>query len=233
MLMELVASKSVFVTTTSWSDTHSASISYTSSAFAYFSSSFTGSQLGMQTGIYSSSFILNTTDPALRQYLGRDTQANFIPLWKSLDGTVLFASGSRITVKTNNGTNKNVADRNFVVNVTNLKHEYTAQETARLRLFVQDYNTELRYNKIPIELVSDVFSNVHWRLLDPYSKEVVFDFDFNNNSTKLSADGVGMYFDFYMQDLPVNKIYELEFLVRENGQDYLITNQGFRFRLIP
>lgn len=237
LLLELVASKSVFVVTTSWSETHSASISHVSTSIQYFSSSFTGSQFSfgdkMQRGIYHSSFSLNKTDPYLSNYLGKDTELKIIPYWKSTDRTITFATGSSVVVKTNIGTNSNVANRNFVSNIINLKHEYTTQETARLRLFIQDYNTELRYNKIPIEMVSEVFSCVHWRLLDSYSKEILFDFDLVQNSTKLSMDGLGMYFDLFMSDLTANKVYELEFLVRENGQDYLITNQGFRFRLIP
>lgn len=236
LLLTLVASRSVYVQTTSWSDTHSASITYASSAFVYFSSSFIGSQLGTpvpQTGIYTASFYLNTQDPYFGGFVGNRSFVDFLPLWKSLDGTVTYSSGSYFTVKRIVSSNSNVTERNYIVNVTNLKAQYVNQETARMRLFIQDYNTELRYNKIPIELTSEVFSNVHWRLLDSYSREVIVDFDPTYNSTKLSSDGTGMYFDMFMADLPANKVYEFEFMVRENGQDYLITNQGFRFKVIP
>jgi hypothetical protein len=236
LLLTLVTSRSIYVQTTSWSDTHSASITYASSAFVYFSSSFVGSQLSNpvpQTGIYTASFFLNTQDPYFGGFIGNRSFVDIQPLWQSLDGTVTYSSGSYFTVNRIVSSTKNVAERNYVVNVTNLKAQYVGQETARLRLFIQDYNTELRYNKIPIDLTSEVYSNVHWRLLDSYSKEIIVDFDAVYNSTKLSSDGSGMYFDMFMTDLPVNKVYEFEFLVKENGQDYMITNQGFRFKVIP
>ena len=42
-----------------------------------------------------------------------------------------------------------------------------------------------------------------------------------------------MYFDCYMSDLEPNQVYELEFMIVENGEQYLVINQGFRFKLIP
>ena len=46
-----------------------------------------------------------------------------------------------------------------------------------------------------------------------------------------SADGNGMYFDFYMNDLEKDTVYELEFLIRENDQDFYINDSGFRFKV--
>lgn len=237
LFLTLLSSKNISVQTSSWSETHSASITYSSSSVSYFSASFSGSQLsfGMhqQTGIYSASFALDTSDPYLKSFLGNREIVKFQPLWQSLDKTVTYTSGSAFVIKKIAGGLSNVANRNFVTNVTNLKHEYTRDETTRLRFFVQDYNTELRHNKIPIDLVSEVYSNIHWRLLNAYSRDVVIPFDTTYNSTKLSSDGLGMYFNLYIADLPINTVYELEFLIRENGQDYLVTNQGFRFKVIP
>lgn len=237
LMLTLVASRSISTTTTSWSTSHSASITYTTSSWSYFSSSFTGSQLSLggnsQTGIYSASFFISSSDSYLGSYLGQRTSLDVLPLWQSLDKTLTYTSASTFTIKKIQGSGRNVVERNFVTNVTNLKQYYTTDEVARLRLFVQDYNTELKAYKLPIELVSEIYDTVHWRLLLAFTREVIVDFDTTHNSTKLSSDAGGMYFDLYMADLVENQVYELEFLVRENSRDYLIVNQGFRFKVIP
>lgn len=238
--LTLLASRSINELTTSWSVTHSASITHTTSSWLYYSASFIGSQYSQgqtfNTGIYHANIGLslsNGSDPDLAAFVGNSSEVDFLPLWQSLDQTLTFTSGSTLTVKRKQGSHKNIAERNFVVNITNLKHFYTQEEKARLRVFVQDYNTELRHNKVPMELVSEVFRNVHWRVLHAFTRDIVIPFDTTYNSTKLSSDGSGMYFDLYMQDLPTNQVYEVEFMMVENEQQYLVLNQGFRFKLIP
>ena len=49
----------------------------------------------------------------------------------------------------------------------------------------------------------------------------------------MSSDGFGRYFDMYMEDLDPQVVYELEFQITEAGRDYFITNQGFRFKVVP
>lgn len=231
LMLQLVASKSVLMSTTSWSESHSASITYDTPTTQYFSMSFTGSQVPGRLGVYSSSFTLNFTNSSVNSYIGNSNTLKVIPLWTSLDGTLVYATGSVVEIKQGNSNGNNVQEKNFLVNVTNLKQIYSTQETTRFRLFIQDYNTELRYNKIPIELISDIYNNVYWRLINSYTKEIVIPFETTYNSTKLSSDGKGMYFDVYMSDLQKDIVYELEFLIKEYDRDYLITNHGFRFKL--
>ena len=240
LLLTLIASRSITVSTTSWSETHSASITYNTSSVAYYSTSFTGSQYrtGDQwnTGMYHADVLLNTTtDTTLATFLsqGDNNSVTFQPVWQSFDKTVTFSAGNGIVFKRIQGTGRNVAERNFVLNITNLKHYYTREEKARFRLFIQDYNTELQYSKMPLDLVSEVFNNVHWRLVQAYTRDTLVPFDTVCNSTRLSSDGGGMYFDCYMSDLEPNQVYELEFMIVENGEQYLVINQGFRFKLIP
>jgi hypothetical protein len=71
---------------------------------------------------------------------------------------------------------------------------------------------------------------MYWRLIDPFTKEILIPFD--DVGTKLSADGGGMYFTLYMQDLPINKPLEIQFLIKENNESYLIENQGFKFKVV-
>lgn len=236
LALQLVASKSVTYWTSSYSITHSASINHLTSGWVNYSVTFPASQQtinGMpQTGIYTSNFFLSSSDVAFNMFTSGSNTIKFQPLWKSLDGTVLYSSGSMLTVKRINGGISNVAEKNFVINVTNLKETYTNKEISRLRLFIQDYNTEMSFDRIPLDLTGQVYSNVHWRLVHAFTRKVIIPYDFQYSSTKLSSDGKGMYFDVWMSDLEPNQVYELEFNIRENDQDYYVLNQGFRFKVI-
>jgi hypothetical protein len=231
--LTLVGSHSYNYMTNSWSITHSASINYLTSSVAYFSSSFSGSLL--KTGIYYSTFSMNPqTNPELRQFLSGASSINLLPRWQSANfGETLKVGSSWLNINSSLETEINGEDRNIVTNITNLKQEYTKNEEPRLRVFIQDYNNEMKYSRVPKLLTSEVFSKMFWRLKEAHSKKVVFDFDTINNSTKLSSDGNGMWFDFDMSSLSSEKVYEFEFLVKENGlKDYLILNQGFRFKVL-
>jgi hypothetical protein len=239
----MIASRSLTVWTGSYSVSHSKSINCLTSSTIYYSASFTGSQLSIagfySSGAYVANPVFNPNSIAWKTFAdatdwrgnGKITDITFATEWKSLDQTLLYTSGSEITIKRIVGQNSNVFERNYIVNVTNLKPNYFSTENARMRVFIQDFNTDMKYYKLPHDLTSGIYSNMHWRIINPYTKEVVVPFETGSNSTKLSADGSGMYFDMFMSDLPVGQVYELEFLIREDNKDYYVMNQGFKFRI--
>lgn len=230
----LVASKSIDVVTSSWQQNFSASISYTTQSISYFSESFSASLSGNPPyiGYYQAEATLDPQSNAgLSGFLGTSTSQVFQSYWTSLDGTVLFSSGAYITFTTPRAGEQVSAERNFVLNVTNLKNEYVTSQVARLKVFVQDRNTEIPAFHIPVPVRSLILNNISWRLLNAFSREVLIPFD--ASATRLSSDGFGMYFDMYMVDLAPHVVYELEFQVIENGNTYFITNEGFRFKVVP
>ena len=231
LLLELHASKSITTWVSGWSSTHSQSINYLTSSYVYYSSSFSGSLRTGLTGVYYSDIFLDSSDQSFIDCLNSDKSISILPLWKSLDGTRLFSSGSYLKAQLGNGQVENVAERNFVINVQNLKQTYTQLEIGRLRVFIQDYNTDFKAYFVPIETVSKIYNQMYWRLLNANTREIIIPFDTTENGTKLSADGKGMYFDMYFEDLPENHVYEFEFLIRENNQDFVSTNQGFKFKV--
>ena len=231
LLFELHTSKSVVTATSSWSSTHSQSINHLTSSYVYFSASFSGSQREGYPGFYYSETILDSNNPDLQNCLDK-AKVKFLPLWKSLDGNILYSSGSYFEAHSYVGENTNVAERNFIVNIQNLKQLYVKEEISRLRVFIQDYNTDFEAYFLPIETQSKIYKTMHWRLIESFTKQVIIPFDLIENSTLLSSDGKGMYFDMYFEDLIVNNVYEFEFLIREIGQDYITTNQGFKFKVI-
>lgn len=235
LILELVASKSNQQWITSWSQTHSQSITFLTTSLSYFSSSFTGSQLSFgslfQSGIYYADVTLDTTtNSQLRSFVSATNyEQSFVTLWKSLDGTVLFSSGGNCKFHKYFSNTTSFDPRNYVVNITNLDEFYSGQENVKLRVFIQDWEFNFTTQRLPRNATSKILKNMYWQLIDSYTKEVVIPFD--DIGTKLSSDGFGMFFDFWFSDLQKNKVYEFEFKIVENGRVEMIKNQGFRFRI--
>ncbi len=236
IMLELVASQSAYVTATTYSFSHRANISYLSSSWNYFSQSFTGSQVMFggknQSGSYYADVYLPITLAGLSGVLKGGTSAVFTPVWKSLDNTVIFATGPSITFDKLSGASSIVPQNNYTVNITNLKDNYTNIEAAKLRVFVANFDPTLTSFYLPYKATPKICPEMYWRLIDPYSKDIIIPFDISDYGTKLSADGEGMYFNLYMQDLTLNKPLELQFLIREYGSDHLVENQSFIFKVI-
>lgn len=234
ILLELIASKSAYVTATTYSFSHSMSISYLSSSWNYFSKSFTGSQISFgglyQTGSYYADVYIPLNIAGLSGVLKSDMSVDFKSVWKSPDNTVIFTTGSSLTFNRLQGANNIIPTRNYGINVTNLKDSYISTDSTKLQVFVYDYDTTLNSFYLPYTAKPKIFPTMYWRLIDPFTKEKLIPFD--DVGTKLSADGEGMYFTIYMQDLPVNRPLELQFLIKENRETHLIENQGFVFKVV-
>jgi hypothetical protein len=232
----LVSSKSVNITTSSWQQNFSASVTYTTQSFSYFSESFSASLSSTGyvplNGYYHATVNMNPQATAsLASFLGSDKTAVFQSYWTSLDGTVLYSSGAWLTFKLPEISEAVGAERNFVLNVTNLKTQYPQGQQVRFKVFVQDRNTELPAFHLPTPSKSLILNNICWRLINAYSKKVVIPFD--STYTRLSSDGVSMYFDIHMSDLDSQVVYELEFQINEHNRNYFIANEGFKFKVVP
>jgi len=235
LLMELISSKSVKIITSSWSPSHSQSINYLTNSLVYFSRSYSGSQASFgslaQIGIYKSPFNLSCVeDSELFSFVGDREEVLFDVFWKSLDSTVQYAKNN-VVFRKFHGHASNVMGTNLVANITNLKHEYNSNETQRLRVFASDYNQEVPGFKVPISLKSVIIPDMRWQLIKAWTREIIIPW---GAATKMSTDVDGMYFDFYFSDLETNEVYEIELLCGAGlGRDVTITNQGFRFKILP
>lgn len=234
-ILRLIASKSITFPTTSWSISHSASITYTTRSLYIITQSFSASQYvfsGLaQTGIYTSSLDINlATNSTVRDFMSGANQQKFRFELVSSDGTFPYANGY-YTFNSPLASTSNVLERNWVVNITNLKQLYTKNEVSRFRVFVQDYNTEHIAYRVPTPTKSVILNNLKWQLIKSFSRDVVIPFD--SSATLCSTDADGMYFDFYMADLDPGEVYEFELQITENGTDYYINNGGFKFKVLP
>lgn len=235
LLFNLYGSKYITYTTSSFSISHSASINHITRSLYAITQSFTGSQFLIgsvpQTGIYYADVNFNTLENAvLSAFLTGSTSQEFRYAWTSLDGTFTYSSGKTL-YKLPQGSASNVEEENWVVNITNLKQQYKSSEQARLRIFVLDYNTEQSASRLPLQPKSVILDNLKWRLINAYSRKIVIPFD--NEATLCSYDSQGMYFDIWMQDFAQGEVYELELMITYGGKDYLISNSGFRFKVMP
>lgn len=232
-ILRLIASRSVSFTTSSFSVSHNATITHITRSLSVLTQSFSASQLSLgglaQTGIYTSSIDLNTaTNANLQAFLSGANQQSFRFELLSTDATYVFANGYYMFKKPL-AKSSNVPERNWIMNITNLKDQYTQNEVARLRVFVQDYNTDILPLRIPSRTQSVILRNLKWRIVNAFTKKIVVPFD--SSATLCSTDMDGMYFDCYFADLDPGEVYEFEFLLTENGNDHYLNDRGFRFKV--
>ena len=233
--VNLVASQSAYVTTTSYSTSHQMNITYLSASWNVFSQTFTGSQIIFggtlnQTGSYYADVFIPSTQAGLSGVISSGGGVELVPTWTSLDNTLIFAVGPSITLSPSPVSHAVTGQRNYTINITNLQESYINTDVTTMRVFVYDYEPTLTSYYLPYREYSRIVPFMYWRLIDPFTKEILIPFD--DVGTKLSSDGDGMWFKLYMQDLPINKQFEIQFVIKENGQTFLIQNQGFTFKVV-
>ena len=235
LVLDLLAKQSQYVTATTYSISHQANITYTTSSWAYFCASFTGSQIQIgginQPGSYYADVYIPSNATGLSDVRKADGTVDFVPTWRSPDNTVIFTTGPSITFSPLAGSGNSYSSKNYGVNIINLSETYASSDAPVFRVFTYDYDTTLTSFYLPYKAKPKIFQTMYWRVIDPFTKEVIIPFD--DVGTLMSADADGMYFKLYMNDLPVNRQYEFEMLIKENnGQSTLVQNQGFKFKVV-
>ena len=180
------------------------------------------------TGLYSSSFALSSYDTTIKQALKTNTKLTFDAIWSSTDETVTYLSSS-VDVSKNERTSVHFRERRLLATTLNLNDRYVTTDLARIRLFIENADRTVVYTKGPIDKPSEIFENVHYSVKDFISGKVLIPFDTENNSTKLSSDSHGMYYDFYMSSLPRGRTYVFEYLVIHGGVNTYIKDAASKF----
>jgi len=231
LMLKLESSKSISYTTSSYQANFSASINHLTTSVVYFSQSFTGSQYNNMTGIYDANFMLDFVDTAgLSSFVGSNNEISMKASWISLDRTVTYST-NYFLFKRLLGSYENSNEKNYVVNAVNLKESYTHADKTRVRVVAQNLDNMQIATRYPSRMTSTIIPDMRWRLTKAYSNDVVIPF---STSTIMSTDTQGMYFDLFMQDLDVNEVYELEFLIKNDlGKDIVVQNKGFTFKVVP
>ena len=186
------------------------------------------------TGVYVVNLALSSYDPDLIREVQSAQSASFTTVWGSNDGTVAFKTGS-LKVMTSTANSYIAGARNYSLSINNLQVTYTTNEDPRIRVTVFDSSIEddLFFSKLPVRRVGSVIEQIYWRVIDVYSGEVIIPWDTINDSTRLSTDSKGMFFDFVPRDLSIGRVYGFEFLIREYGADIVIDQNLPSFRVMP
>ena len=197
---------------------------FTSSVSQYFA----GTDKSPVEGVYVTNFTIPSSDPTpisgtfkLSDAIASSGSVNFKTYWDSLDGTYCYSTGT-LTVKKAPSAQGNFTTRRPSLRFINSNPFYTPRDTVRFRVFGVDldaqYNTPV---KKPRKLQSVVFDKIYYQVIDRMSGKVVIDYDTVNDSTRLSIDSQGMFFDFKVQALPPGRTYAFRFMIVERGSSYL------------
>ncbi len=171
------------------------------------------------TGIYSASFAI-----ASSSYSG----SRFSDIWYS--GSNVYMTGA--FTPGNTFANSSISQNNYFVNLKAFKNEYELDEKIRFNLFVRprDYNTSVVLTSSALP-TGNVITKGYYRIINDRTKDVVIPFGTGSpETTRLSYDANGNYFNFYMSSLNPGNVYKIQFLFLENGNRQFIDN-GFKFKI--
>lgn len=192
------------------------------------------------TGLYSASFALASSDSTV--VTGSETLAKFIAAsgsvvfktyWRSIDGTFGYHTGS-LTIKRPDRVQGNFTTRRPTLRVQNSNPYYTSKDTVRFRVFGVDLEQQFNEHvKRARKLKSIIYDKVYYQVIDKMSGKVILDYDTVNESTRLSIDSMGMFFDFKMQALPPGRTYCFRFYIVERGNTYLSPEDDTFFDVRP
>ena len=73
---------------------------------------------------------------------------------------------------------------------------------------------------------------MYYRVRDAESGKVIIPFETTSRGTCLSTDSSGMFFDFYMDNLPSGRTYVFDFLIKDRGIDDLFSDVASTFRVV-
>ena len=189
-------------------------------------------------GMYSASFAIpsNVTDKydgrnTLASIISKEKKVTFDEFWYSIDETVGYYTGS-ITLRTPTRSANTFSNLDPEVYSLNLKREYKRVEEERVRLFGIDHgNDQNTPSKKMRKRQTDLFENVYYRVKDSDSGKIIFDFGEDDNSTRVSTDKQGMFFDFRFDTLPVGRTYTFEYLVDFRGTRLIVKDTGSNFKV--
>ena len=87
--------------------------------------------------------------------------------------------------------------------------------------------------KTPYTLPSVIYEKIYYQVVDRVTEKIVLSYDDVNNSTKVSTDAEGMFFDFKMQALIPGRSYSFDFFIVDRGVSYLVKNRDTTFEVTP
>lgn len=201
---------------------------------------FTGSQHNLGdtavAGLYSASVYIPSTDATIAAKFATSGSVIFTPIWGSLDGTVPYLTGSRLTVYQPTRGNVNTGPKRLMVSVTGLQPSHDVDEEVALRVEIMDRTSpRVIAVKTPVVLPGEVMRDVHYQVRDAETGTTVVPFDTVWNSTRVSSDGRGMFFTLDTSSLTDGHSYVIDVMITQNNvqQVYRAASPVFRVHALP
>ena len=180
------------------------------------------------TGIYSSSFLLNSFDSELTSHINTSGSLSFAVYWKSNDLTVCFATTS-FTASMPSRTELKQNPERYFVSITNMKTTYKDDEKVRFKLFVEDFNRSITFVKTPLEKDSIILNEFYYRIRDFESGDIIV--PFHDVGTRISNDTAVHYFDIFTTSLPAGRTYTFDFKIVSKGEEIFIRDAAAKFKV--
>ena len=173
----------------------------------------------VETGIYSCSFA----------YVSSSITKIF-DVWHS--ARIEYHTGSGVSIETFNSQEYNL-DQKYVSKITNLKTNYSTQETARFRLFVRAKNFQPNiYTVANQDIENTIVDNAYYQVKRSNDGLSVIEYGTGSlNHTRLSYDVSGSYFDLDIGMLEAENSYQIKFVYLINGS-YVEQPETFRFNVV-
>lgn len=238
LLLTLLASRSISYSTTSFSTSHSKSITYNTRSIVYYSQSFTGSQATIgninKTGNYYSVVNLDFNSPDFINFHSNSLDTiYFDQIWQSLDRQITYGRGPMLKFKNYSTFAGGSIDNALIISIQNFRQEYRIDQTVRFDvLLTNNPSSTTKFSRF--ETAQNLLSKeVYYRIIDAYTREEIIPFTTESFGTNLSYDSGGLFFKMDMSNLIKNKVYEFEFIKYSGGENSThFKNLGYRFKVI-
>ena len=149
----------------------------------------------VSTGIYTASVCRETTASTIRD------------VWCS--GSTEYHTG---TIDGEQFSALSAAPENhLVVTVSNNRSHHYTEQTSRFYFYIRQKNWSPNvFTTSTAAPTTEVYENLHFKITKVVTDETIFDYDTTNNSTLLSYDSRGNYFDLDINMLEPNYTYQIE-----------------------
>lgn len=146
-------------------------------------------------------------------FFSKDTHTIFSPVLIAKWDDSIYSTGS-MTASVNSG---------LIVYPTNLRPSYTVGEKIRVDLTAREQYPTKQFTNIFSEWSSNYLpTSSYYSITDVQSQEVIIPFD---NSSKISVDSYGNYFQMYIEKMFPKRYYKLKIKVQNaSGYSYVFDN---------
>lgn len=201
----------------------------------FYKTQFSGSQFSLGstylTGTYSSVVNLSSNDPVIKTKILQSGSVDFTPVWSSIDGTVDYLTGSTLTFSSPH-RNSTRSIKNYTVTITDIKDSYFDNEEQTVRVNIFDASHPgIKLSRLPVESPRAVIRNVFYQIRDAVSGNIIVPFDEEKNSTRISSDSGGMFFNLDASNLSPGRTYVIDVLISHNGSKKLFRDVSPIFKI--